>query len=56
MMTWIEALRKWNSSKKTWCIPKKGTREYEEVLAIQREGSKSVKSLIKSIEKKKKSK
>ena len=35
--TWIEALKKWNATKnkgKMYCIPKKGTTEYEQVRAI----------------------
>ena len=30
-MKWIEALRKFNEGTGTWCIPKKGTKEYEAV-------------------------
>jgi hypothetical protein len=33
-MTWIAALKKWNSGKKTWCIPKKGSSEYDEVIKL----------------------
>ncbi len=30
-MKWIEALKEWNTGKGTWCIPRKGTPEYDEV-------------------------
>jgi hypothetical protein len=33
-MRWVDALKKWNDSKDTWCIPKKGTKGYDEVMAI----------------------
>jgi hypothetical protein len=33
-MSWVSALKEWNSGKGTWCIPKKGTTEHGEVLAI----------------------
>jgi hypothetical protein len=33
-MRWVEALKIWNDSKDTWCIPKKGTKGYDEVIAI----------------------
>jgi hypothetical protein len=33
-MKWIEALKQWNSQKDMWCIPRKGTKEYDEVKAI----------------------
>ena len=31
---WNEALREWNAARGGWRIPKKGTAEYEEVMAI----------------------
>jgi len=34
MTTWIEALKKWNAGKPAWCIPRKGSKEYDEVKAI----------------------
>lgn len=34
-MKWIEALKKWNEGSSKWCIPRKGTKEYEEVMAIK---------------------
>ena len=34
MRTWMEALRAWNANKSVWCIPKKGTKAYNEVRAI----------------------
>lgn len=33
-MSWVSALKEWNTGKGTWCIPKKGTTEHGEVLAI----------------------
>ena len=37
MKKWIDALKIWNDSNKhsgTWCIPKKGTKEYDKVKGI----------------------
>lgn len=31
---WIIALKKWNTGKQTWCLPKKGTDAYNEVMAL----------------------
>lgn len=31
---WITALKKFNEGKGTWCLPKKGTKEYDEVRAL----------------------
>jgi hypothetical protein len=33
-MKWIEALKIYNQSKGMWCIPKKGTEDYNEVIGI----------------------
>lgn len=33
-MSWVIALKKWNEGKEKWCIPKKGSKGYEEVLKI----------------------
>jgi hypothetical protein len=30
----MQALKIWNQGKEMWCIPKKGTEEYDEVIAI----------------------
>jgi hypothetical protein len=30
----MQALKIWNQGKEIWCIPKKGTKEYDEVIAI----------------------
>jgi tRNA1(Val) A37 N6-methylase TrmN6 len=39
-MTWIEALKEWNARHGgKWCIPKKGSKEHSEVLAIQHENA-----------------
>lgn len=36
MASWVAALKEWNARKGgCWCIPRKGTAEYEEVKAIQ---------------------
>lgn len=43
-MRWLEALKKWNSdSKGTWCIPKKGSYEYNEVKRLMEEKPKKQK-------------
>jgi len=35
-MKWLEALKEWNSRHGgKWCIPKKGTKEHSEILALQ---------------------
>ncbi len=36
-MKWIETLKKFNAGKGEWCIPRKGSREYKEVLSIMQE-------------------
>jgi hypothetical protein len=33
-MKWLEALKKWNEKRGTWCIPKKGTLEHAEVTKL----------------------
>jgi len=33
-MRWIDALKQWNSGAGKWCIPKKGTEDYDAVRAI----------------------
>ena len=33
-MKWIEALKEWNKDKGTWCIPRKGSPEYDQVRAL----------------------
>lgn len=35
-MKWFEALKKWNSGKKTFTIPKKGSKEYQEVKKLMK--------------------
>jgi len=32
---WMQALKQWNASRGTYGIPKKGSKEYEEVKAIE---------------------
>lgn len=34
-MKWIEALKEWNKKSPVWCIPRKGSKEYNEVMAIK---------------------
>jgi len=36
---WITALKKWNEKNEKWCVPRKGTPEYEEVRKIMDEMS-----------------
>lgn len=38
-LRWVEALRLWNSDKERYCIPKKGTKEYNEVIEIMKTGN-----------------
>ena len=33
--SWLIALREWNEGQSQWCIPAKGTNEYEEVMVIK---------------------
>ena len=33
--SWLLALKKWNEGNKTWCIPKRGSPQYEEVIALK---------------------
>ena len=35
-MRWVDALKKYNEGKTTWCIPRKGTPEHTEVLDIMK--------------------
>lgn len=37
-MKWVDALKKWNTSKgsSAWCIPKKKTKEHAQVSAMMR--------------------
>ena len=41
-MKWVEALKEWNKEKPTWCIPRKDTPEYNEVMAIKNGTAKTV--------------
>ena len=38
---WIEALKVWNGKRNVgmWCVPKKGSQEYDEVIAIMTMGN-----------------
>lgn len=33
--SWLLALRKWNEGNVMWCIPKRGSVEYDEVIALK---------------------
>mgnify|MGYP005856843491 CR=1 FL=1 len=33
-MSWIQALKIWNRGRDVWCVPKGGTKEYDEVIDI----------------------
>jgi hypothetical protein len=37
-MNWIEALKEWNKNNKKYVIPKKGTKEYDEVKLLMSGG------------------
>jgi hypothetical protein len=39
-LKWVDALKIFNQGKEKWCIPKKGTPEYNEVKAIMEKGKK----------------
>lgn len=43
MNTWLEALKKYNAGKGAWCLPKKGSDEYNKVKNIQNSISKPLK-------------
>ena len=34
MPIWTDALKKWNTGKSLWCVPRKGTKEYAEVMRL----------------------
>lgn len=39
MLTWIQALEVWNNNKGgVWCVPRKGSKAYDDVIAIMRRG------------------
>ena len=40
-MNWIQALKEWNSGKDKYCIPRKGSPDYEEVRELMRIGHKT---------------
>lgn len=37
-MNWVQALKEWNTGKTKWCVPRKGSPEYDEVRELMREG------------------
>lgn len=46
---WIEALKKYNEKKGNWCVPKKGTKEYDEVRKIM-DGERESKTKTRTVE------
>jgi hypothetical protein len=42
MPSWLKALQIWNNNKPTWCIPRKGSVEYDHVKKIM-DNAKTVK-------------
>jgi len=34
MTLWVDALKEWNQGKSGWCVPRKGTTEYTQVMQI----------------------
>ena len=34
MSKWTDALKEWNQGKSGWCIPRKGTAEYDQVIRL----------------------
>ena len=55
-LTWIQALKKWNSTNTCWCVPRKGTEQYNEVMAMMKEDTPKKKVKIPEEEKKTKRK
>ena len=55
-LTWIQALKKWNSTNTCWCVPRKGTEQYNEVMALMKEDTPKKKVKIPEEEKKTKKK
>jgi len=41
-MKWIEALKQWNKDRDAWCMPRKGTAEHAQVMAIMGKSAKKV--------------
>lgn len=44
MISWINALKLWNQNKKKWCIPKKGTDDYNQVKKLMNSKKKKIKN------------
>jgi hypothetical protein len=56
-LTWIQALKKWNEKNENWCVPRKDTEGYNEVMALMKgETPKKVKKEKEKIKKEKKKK
>ena len=56
MPTWMSALKQWNAKSGTWCVPRKGTVAYAEVLKLMHpEAEGLVKKMKQDIEMKVKS-
>ena len=46
-MKWIDALKVWNEQHNgTWCVPKKGTPGYSQVIAIMNAGAPTAKAEV----------
>ncbi len=46
-MKWIDALKVWNEQHNgTWCVPKKGTLGYNQVIAIMNAGAPTAKAEV----------
>ena len=57
MLTFIEALKKYNAGMPSWCVPRKGTVGYEAVMRIRKgEETKTPKQIIDQLERKTKGK
>lgn len=49
---WIDALRVWNAGNTSWCIPRKGTPAFEQVMKIRKGHgeAKSIKQIREELE------
>ena len=47
-LTWIQALKIWNKDHNQWCVPRKGSKEYDEVEKIRRKSRSATTSLMHS--------
>lgn len=50
---WIDALRRWNAGMPSWCIPRKGTPGYDNVMRIRKgEKTETPKEIMDRLERK----